>query len=139
MNLPDCQCLELRLDGSFLTVWFNRPTVKNALSLEMVSELESVLNAIADNRGIRALVLRGKGGHFCAGGDIKDMAKAKQAKPTPDGVDPVASLNRRFGSVISALNKTPQTVIAVVEGAAMGGGFGLLCVRICAHMVEIGF
>jgi len=128
MSLPDCENLTLSRDGSFLTVCFNRPAVKNALSLAMVTELESVLYAIEKDRSIRALILRGTGGHFCAGGDIKDMAKAKQARPEPGGRDPVAALNRRFGSVISALNNTPQTVVAVVEGAAMGGGFGLVCV-----------
>ena len=128
MNLPACHSLDVQLNGSFLTVMFDRPSVKNALSLEMVAELESVLIAIADNREIRALILRGKGGHFCAGGDIKDMAMAKQSIPTADGKDPVAVLNRRFGTVITALNQLPQTVVAVVEGAAMGGGLGLICV-----------
>ena len=126
MSRAEYENLSLSRDGSFLTVMFNRPSVKNALSLAMVEELEAVLHAVSPDRSVRAIILRGAGGHFCAGGDIKDMAKARQAKAGADGK--ILSLFLTgFGAVITALNHVPQTVVAVVEGAA-GGGFGLLCV-----------
>lgn len=121
----DWSTLLINRSGSTLTVQFNRPKSRNALSLEMVNELEEVLNAIEADRSIHCLVLRGHGGHFCAGGDIKDMAKARNAQSDPD---PIAILNRRFGTLIQKLNQQPQTVVIVVQGAAMGGGFGLVCV-----------
>ena len=95
----------------------------------MVEELESVLQSIAEDVSIRCLVLRGNGGHFCAGGDVKDMAIARNQPFLEDEKlsDPIARLNRRFGDVISALRYAPQTVVVVVQGAAMGGGFGLVC------------
>lgn len=126
--MPDTQdwkSLLVARNNSTLTVQFNRPKSRNALSLEMVDELERLLGLIHDDRDIRCLVLRGNGGHFCAGGDIKDMAKARTTKSEND---PVALLNRRFGTLITQLNHQPQTVVIVVQGAAMGGGFGLVCV-----------
>ena len=53
------------------------------------------------------------------------MAQARSAQSNPD---PIATLNRRFGTLIQSLNQQPQTVVIVVQGAAMGGGFGLVCV-----------
>ena len=128
MTLPsDCEHLTLNQEGGTLFVGFNRPNVRNALSLKMVSELETVLDALRLDRSIRVIVLRGEGGHFCAGGDVKDMSMARSANISEDG-DAIATLNRRFGALCQKLNETLQVTIAVVEGAAMGGGFGLVCV-----------
>jgi isohexenylglutaconyl-CoA hydratase len=126
--LPECQTLRLVREGGTLFVYFNRPKARNALSLQMVGELEDVLAAIHSDRSVRVLVLRGEGGHFCAGGDVKDMASARSQRFSVGGTDPIADLNRRFGTLITRLDRAPQTTVAVVEGAAMGGGFGLVCV-----------
>lgn len=122
------QTLRLQLERGALHVTLHRPAVRNAMSLEMVTELEAVLDATLDRRDVRALVLRGAGGHFCAGGDIKDMAAARMS-PVKDGdVDPVVAVNRAFGRVITKVDRAPQAVVAVLEGAVLGGGFGLACV-----------
>ena len=70
-TLPDTTTLVLEPQGSVLTIWFNRPEARNALSADMVDELGAVLDAIRDERSVRTVILRGKGGFFCAGGDIK--------------------------------------------------------------------
>ncbi|MEM7152105.1 MAG: enoyl-CoA hydratase-related protein [Myxococcota bacterium] len=111
-----------------LHVTLNRPESRNAMSLQMVGELEALLEAILDRRDVRALVLRGAGGHFCAGGDVKDMAKARMNMPAEGEKDPVAEVNRAFGRMITAFDRAPQAVVAVLEGAVLGGGFGLACV-----------
>lgn len=69
--LPDTKALLLERQGAVLTIWLNRPEAKNALSAEMSDELSAVLDAVHNDRSLRAIVLRGKGGVFCAGGDIK--------------------------------------------------------------------
>lgn len=120
--------LALALDQGALTVTLDRPGARNAMSLEMVAELEAVLVAILDRRDVRALVLRGAGGHFCAGGDIKDMAKARASAPGAGPEDPVAAVNRAFGRMITRVDRAPQAVVAVLEGAVLGGGMGLACV-----------
>ncbi len=127
-TLPACHSLLLRREGWRLHVTLNRPEVKNAMSFAMVRELTDVFTAIADDRTLRAVILRGAGGNFCAGGDIKDMAAARSAEPGPDGKDPIAAGNRSFGAMLMRVEAAPQAVIAVLEGAVLGGGFGLCCV-----------
>ncbi len=75
-TLPDCQTLLLDMHNGVLHITLNRPDSRNAMNLQMVSELRAVLVAVRDDRRVRALVIGGAGGHFCAGGDIKDMANA---------------------------------------------------------------
>ncbi|MFK8048102.1 MAG: enoyl-CoA hydratase/isomerase family protein [Halioglobus sp.] len=125
-QLPDTTALILEHEGSVLKIWFNRPDARNALSAEMVEELDRVLDSIADDRSIRTIVLRGKGGFFCAGGDIKGFKSDMQGSET-DHVE-VARGNRTFGDLMIKLNEQPQVVIILVEGAAIGGGLGLACV-----------
>ncbi len=126
--LPECQTLLLRREGWRLHVTLNRPAARNAMSFAMVGELIDLFTAIADDRTLRAVILRGAAGNFCAGGDIKDMAAARSAEPGPDGKDPLAASNRLFGAMLARVEAAPQAVIAVLEGAVMGGGFGLCCV-----------
>ena len=127
MTLPTTEYLLLDLQGPFLHVTLNRPQARNALSLGMASELMQVFDAVRNDESIRALVIRGAEGHFCAGGDIKDMAGARAALAAGDE-DAMFKFNRGFGEMITACNELPQTVITVIEGAALGGGFGLACV-----------
>ncbi|PVY70669.1 isohexenylglutaconyl-CoA hydratase [Tamilnaduibacter salinus] len=126
-TLPNCETLTLQPEGIALMITLNRPDQRNAMSLHMVQELSAVFDAIRDDDTVRAVVLRGAGGHFCAGGDIKDMASARSAS-TKDGSDPFRDLNRAFGTLIQQVNEAPQVTIMLLEGAVMGGGFGLACV-----------
>ena len=77
--LPNCETLLLNLEAGVLHVTLNRPDSRNAMSLAMVGELRAVLDSVQNDLSVRAIVLRGAGGHFCAGGDIKDMAGARAA------------------------------------------------------------
>ena len=126
--------LSLRRDGGWLCVTLDRPEKRNAMSLAMVEALIGVFDDIARDRTVRAVVLRGAGGHFCAGGDISDMQRAAAAS-TPDE-DAVAALNRRFGHMLQAVDSAGAAVVAVCEGAVMGGGFGLAAVADVTLAVE---
>ncbi|MCZ4323595.1 enoyl-CoA hydratase/isomerase family protein [Pseudomonas anguilliseptica] len=135
-DLPNCETLLLSLDAGVLHITLNRPDSRNAMSLAMVSELRAVLESLRNDLNVRAIVLRGAGGHFCAGGDIKDMAGARAA-----GGDAYRSLNRAFGSLLEEAQNAPQVLIAVLEGAVLGGGFGLACVSdiaICQQDAKFG-
>lgn len=121
------ETLKTSLDGGVLTVTLDRPEVRNAMSRAMVEELFAVLRDAEADEATRALVLRGSGGHFCAGGDIKDMAQARMAPPADEGPDPVQALNAMFGRIALAFSRSPLPTVTVVEGAVMGGGFGLAC------------
>ena len=120
--------LELEQQGSILTVWLNRPESRNAMSLNMVKAIQHVFKTIENDESIRAVILRGKGGHFCAGGDIKDMAQLRGEALSVGSNQPYIDFNRQFGHMIEQVDQAPQTVVAVLEGAVLGGGFGLACV-----------
>lgn len=112
-----------RRDGAaFVTL--NRPASRNAMSLEMVRELIDALDQ-AGKTGARMVVLQGAGGHFCSGGDIKDMSASP---PTDGGADPIIEVSTRFGEMCAIYGASDLPIVALVEGAVMGGGFGLACV-----------
>ena len=72
-QLPQTQTLALELDekDGWLTIWFTTPENRNAMTEAAVDDFISVLSAIRDDRTIRGITIRGKGGMFCAGGDLK--------------------------------------------------------------------
>ncbi|POA55841.1 MULTISPECIES: enoyl-CoA hydratase/isomerase family protein [unclassified Pseudomonas] len=134
--LPSCQTLLLESRDGVLFITLNRPECRNAMSLEMVAELRAVLAAVNERRSIRALVLQGAGGHFCAGGDLKDMAGARAR-----GNAAYRELNRAFGALLEEAQKVPQVLVCVLQGAVLGGGFGLACVSdiaIAEHSAQFG-
>jgi isohexenylglutaconyl-CoA hydratase len=126
MDLPACGTLLLQREGSRLHVTLNRPETKNALTGEVVQELLRVVEFLERAEGIGAVVLRGAGGSFCAGGDIKGfMAQFNAPPPAVGERDPIAVQNRRFGSFLERFDALPQTIVVAIEGAAFGGGLGL--------------
>ena len=134
-GLPDCRTLLLNREGWRLDVTLNRPAVRNALSPEMVDELTRVLDAVGDDRSVRAIVLRGAGAHFCAGGDIKGFGAGQAAAPA-GAEDPFAASNRRYGRLLDTLNRAPQATLALIQGAVRGGGMGFACTVDVAIAVE---
>jgi isohexenylglutaconyl-CoA hydratase len=129
LDLNTLQAIAVTHADGVWTVTLNRPEARNAMSATMVQELRQVLALAEATPGSRILVLRGAGGHFCAGGDIKTMAVARQrAAEAGPGEDPMADSNASFGHLCVAYANTGLATIAVVEGTVMGGGFGLACV-----------
>lgn len=129
-TLPKTETLLIEQNDHALHITLNRPKVRNAMSLQMVNELMAVFERIKSDETIRAVVLRGSEGYFCAGGDIKDMAGARAAlgNKAAGDEDPFYTLNRAFGRMITYANQIPQVLIVVTEGAVLGGGFGLACI-----------
>ncbi|MEK7344430.1 MAG: enoyl-CoA hydratase-related protein [Pseudomonadota bacterium] len=112
-------------------VTLHRPETRNALSPEMVAELAHAFIQAAHDDAVRAVVLRGSAGFFSAGGHVGNFQSRLQATDHTE-VDPAVNRNRAFGHLLQALTALPMPVLAVVEGAAMGGGMGLAC---CADIV----
>ncbi len=120
------------LGTGWAEVWtLNAPGTRNALTDEMVSALRAACQRASGDAALRAVVLRGAGGHFCAGGSLGSFASAI-GRPHGEGVDPLVAVNREYGRLLQALCDLPQVLIAAVQGAAMGGGVGLVC---CADHV----
>jgi len=120
------ETLQVREAAGVWHVTLSRPESRNAMSLQMVRELRDVLRQAEAAPGSRAIVLRGAGGHFCSGGDLRDMAAARAR--LGEGGDPLAEVSAAFGELCVAYAGTGLAVVAVLEGTVMGGGFGLACV-----------
>lgn len=122
--------LLLEAHNGVLHITLNRPECRNAMSLAMVKELRAVL-AQLDSQ-VRAVVISGAGGHFCAGADVKDLIGAGGQ---------LQALNRAFGTLLQEVEALPQAVIVLLQGAVLGGGFGLACVSdiaIADHQAQFG-
>ena len=127
MDLPHSPELALTRDGPWLTVALNRPDTRNALSADMVAALTDLAAALGPRRDIRGVTIRGAGGVFCAGGNLKAFARMAHGAPAE-----VVALSRSAGHFFDAIDGLPQAVLMAVDGAAMAGGMGLIC---CADMV----
>jgi len=111
--------------GAFVFATLDAPATRNALTDAMVGGLIDALRLADSLSETRALVLRGAGGTFCAGGDFSGF-RASMATPAPtNGADPIATGNRRFGTLLEQLRAASVATIAVVDGSAIGGGCGL--------------
>ena len=125
--MPPLTTLVVAQDGGVLHVTLNRPATRNAMSLQMVDEMRAALAQAEAAGDVRVVVLRGAGGHFCAGADLADMAQARQRELAGD-TQAIAAVNARFGALCGAFARTGLATIAVLEGTVMGGGLGLACV-----------
>lgn len=133
---PAYETLILRRERARLHVTLNRPEVKNALNPTLLGELREVIGLLRERSDIKAVVLRGAGGTFCAGADLRNMEKSFSEPPKPGETDPIAASNREYGTFLEALGSLPQVVVAAVEGYAIAGGFGLVCVSDVAIVTE---
>ena len=113
-------------DGPVMKVTLNRPSVRNALSPAMVGELAEAFQHAREDAEVRVVVLMGAGGNFCAGGDLKGMEE--RGSSGNGGPEATATSNRRFGALLETADSLPKAVIALIEGATMGGGVGLLAI-----------
>ncbi len=123
-DLPQTEALDLEMDRGWLTVWFNQPEIRNPLTAERVRDLLTLCDTLTTRRDIRGVTFRGRGGMFCAGGDMKSFKAVFQAGRHED----VVSMSLEGAALFDAVNTLPQVTVMAVEGAAMAGGFGLACV-----------
>lgn len=130
-TLPETTKIINELENGWLSIWFNSPENRNALSEKLTADFIATLEAVKDDRSVRGITLRGKGGIFCAGGDLKSFS-AGQADGDPR--DHFKTMNRGVGDMFDRVMSMPQVVIAAVEGAAIAGGLGLMC---CADVIAV--
>lgn len=106
-------------DDGVATVTMNRPEARNALSLELIEALGRAIDEVADDPAVRVLIIAGAGKAFCAGMDLKAVRS-----------DPVAmgEMLRTLSRVTRRLRRLSIPTIARVQGAAVGGGCGLMVV-----------
>lgn len=116
--LENFETLTFEVKDFVAHVTLNRPETKNAMNYQMVEELFTIFTTLRDNRDVRAILISGANGTFCSGGDIKEMR---------DNPVPAHESGVNLDKMLRACNEASQVIIARVEGAALGGGFGLVC------------
>lgn len=111
-------------DDGIAVLTLNRPEARNAISDEMRSHMIELLEEVAANSQIRALIITGTGKGFCAGGDIKGMEKRMSA-PAGEVAYNGWKRQQRVHHAVSLLLNLPKPTLAAVNGAATGLGCDL--------------
>ncbi|MDD9797603.1 MAG: enoyl-CoA hydratase-related protein [Alphaproteobacteria bacterium] len=131
-NLPSLTKLDLEFKQNWLTIWLNQPETRNALDELMLEELTHLfhsLQEVENARLVRGISLRGRGGVFCAGGNLKFFQTELQATGDKQAI---IAVSNALAELFHSVHTAPQFTLVLIEGAAMAGGFGLAC---CADMV----
>lgn len=115
----DLQVLTLERRDQLAIVTLDRPQVLNALNHQMLRDLIAVAGWLKESREVGAVLLRGNGRAFCAGGDIKDLEGAASADTHP--VDRATNI-RAWGRLFAALYRLPLPLVVAVQGYAVGAG-----------------
>lgn len=129
--------IDLQLSPPVATVTLDRPEVRNAFNAQMIAELTDAFRLLGEERAVRAVILRGAGKHFSAGADIQWMRSSLDFSAEENIADAL-----RMSDMFDAINATPQPVVARVQGAALGGGMGLVAacdVVVAEHDAVFGF
>jgi enoyl-CoA hydratase/carnithine racemase len=120
MNAPEITQLHAERQGSTLVLTLSGTTTRNSLSPTACQAGVAALALAATDPGLRAVVLRGEGTHFCAGGNLQRLLKVRSGVPA-DQFESMA----HFHGFVAALHACPLPVLAAVEGWAAGGGAAL--------------
>ena len=106
-------------------VTLNRPESLNALDASLIDALNVYFQDLQRNRDTRVVVLKGAGDNFCAGLDLKQAMARRGGQTEPPGVTESLDSQRRIADIVMLMRRCPQPIIALVQGAAAGGGFAL--------------
>lgn len=115
------QALTVRHEGVVAYLTLNRPEVRNAFGAELIAELTHQIDALDANPNVRVLVLQAEGKHFSAGADLNWMRVMKDRTETENRDDA-----RKLATLMQKLDACRKPLVGVTQGAAMGGGVGLL-------------
>jgi len=121
-----------KIDESTIVVGLNRPDKRNALSLDLMSDLCEVFEALQDHPSYRVIVLTGEGKTFCAGLDLQEAAD----------INLVEKMSQHVARLLTAIYSSKLVTIAALQGSAIAGGAGLVAACDCAVMAinaQIGF
>ncbi|RPJ73351.1 MAG: enoyl-CoA hydratase/isomerase family protein, partial [Alphaproteobacteria bacterium] len=122
---------KLQIDNrGVATITMNRPDLHNAFNDEMISELIKCFNDLSNNEKIRVVVLTGTGKSFCAGADLNWMKRMKDYSFEENLKD-----SQNLAELFTIINNFKKPTIARVNGAALGGGAGL--VACCDYVIAI--
>jgi enoyl-CoA hydratase len=115
LDLSDLRMLKTRYRDRLLHVELNRPDKKNAINIQMISELEFLCSSLEENdEQVGVVVFTGKGGNFSAGDDVAEL--------DAENLTAMEDLSLRRGNLYRRITGLPQVTVAALEGLAVGGG-----------------
>lgn len=129
--------IHVRQAGAVLMVALNRPDSHNALTPEMTAALTQTFRGVAARADVRVVVLTGNGRSFCAGADLNSMRAAADFSYDENVRDGEAIFD-----LMQAVDACPRPVIGRINGAAIGGGAGLVSccdVVVAVERAKFGF
>ncbi len=130
--MPEDYSLLVRTDeGPVATVSLARPDARNAMNAALIEELTRCFEELAEDDGVRVVVLGGEGPVFCAGADIGYMRETAGYSYEENLEDA-----RRLATMFRSIDELPKPVVAKVRGAAIGGGAGLVAAADVAVVAE---
>ena len=112
--------INVDVNNSVATVTLNRPHVRNAMNIPMMTEMTDCFNQLSKQSDIRIIILRGNGESFCAGADIQHMKDSGSKSEQYNKSD-----SHLLADMYYAVDHCPKPIIGIVHGHAFGGGFGL--------------
>ncbi len=115
------QRLRIEHHGGIARLTMNRPEVHNAFDDALIAELTAALEALSGDRSVRVVVLAAEGKSFSAGADLNWMRRMAEFSQEDNLADALG-----LGRLMKALDSLPQPTVARVQGAALGGGVGLV-------------
>ncbi len=110
-------------DGQVLVITINRPDVMNAINEELSGEITQALDQARTDNEVRVLVLTGAGRAFCAGGQLK--GPDREAFFAAEKPEEIRQALMKIQEIVRSLARTMKPTIAMVNGPAMGAGFGI--------------
>ena len=116
------EVVKLSVMDGVATIVLNRPHVMNAMDGEMMQQLRPITEAVEKNAAVRAVVLRGEGAAFMAGGDVAVFHQHLAELP-----ELIVTWGREMHAAFLALRRMGKPVLASVHGAVAGAGFSLMC------------
>jgi enoyl-CoA hydratase/carnithine racemase len=115
------ETLAVETRGAIEILTLNRPDALNAISVQLTAELNDYFAGLHDRANVRVVILRGSGRAFCAGLDIKEHRGGSDEEPVVRSYRTQAEI----GNIYRKMRSCPQPIIALVQGAAAGGGMSL--------------
>jgi 2-(1,2-epoxy-1,2-dihydrophenyl)acetyl-CoA isomerase len=116
------EVVKLSAADGIATIVLNRPHVMNAMDGEMMQQLRPITEAVEKDASVRAVVLRGEGAAFMAGGDVAVFHRHLAELP-----DLIVTWGREMHAAFLAMRRMGKPVLASVHGAVAGAGFSLMC------------
>lgn len=138
--------IQIERRGATAVLTMNRPEARNALDLAMRDAFGAAVAEVRDDPAVRAVVLTGAGGHFCAGGDVKTISEGGQGgRDIYEGRERIRRIHRWFDELVDL----EKPVIAAVDGVAFGAGLSVALAadfiiassgaKFCAVFARLGF